>query len=101
MPSRYSARVCTGDAAMPALRRGGCSLQHMDDRAQVAAKQILKITSSILASVGASSSYCHIWSSLGLPASRPFIVRHVAQENAVLVAFREKRSSLSPSNRAE
>ncbi len=74
---------------------GGCSLQHMDDRAQVAAKQrilednlkhIGKVEPELIlpAIYGAAWGYRH---------RARLSVRYVVKKNAVLVGFREKRSS--------
>lgn len=74
---------------------GGCSLQHMDARAQVAAKQrilegnlrhIGKVKPELIlpAVYGAAWGYRH---------RARLSVRYVARKNTVLVGFHEKRSS--------
>ena len=74
---------------------GGCSLQHMDDRAQVAAKQ--RVLESDLKHIGKVESeiilpavYGSAW---GYRYRARMSVRYVAKKGGVLVGFHEKRSS--------
>src|SRR5574340_426096 len=74
---------------------GGCSLQHMDTNAQVAAKQ--RILEDNLKHIGKvepelilPAVYGTAW---GYRHRARLSVRHVARKNAVLVGFHEKRSS--------
>ncbi|SEO85519.1 23S rRNA (uracil1939-C5)-methyltransferase [Nitrosovibrio sp. Nv6] len=74
---------------------GGCSLQHMDVRSQVAAKQ--RVLEDNLRHIGKvepelilPAVYGSAW---GYRYRARLSVRYVAKKNAVLVGFREKRSS--------
>ena len=74
---------------------GGCSLQHMDERAQVAAKQ--RILESDLKHIGKvepeiilPAVYGSAW---GYRYRARMSVRYVAKKGGVLVGFHEKRSS--------
>jgi 23S rRNA (uracil1939-C5)-methyltransferase len=74
---------------------GGCSLQHMDARAQVAAKQ--RILEDNLRHIGKvkpelilPAIYGAAW---GYRYRARLSVRYVAKKNTVLVGFHEKRSS--------
>jgi 23S rRNA (uracil1939-C5)-methyltransferase len=74
---------------------GGCSLQHMDDRAQVAAKQRvlesdLKHISKVEPEIILPAVYGSAW---GYRYRARMSVRYVAKKGGVLVGFHEKRSS--------
>ncbi|SOD42609.1 23S rRNA m(5)U-1939 methyltransferase [Nitrosovibrio sp. Nv4] len=74
---------------------GGCSLQHMDARSQVAAKQRvlednLKHIGKVEPELILPAVYGSAW---GYRYRARLSVRYVAKKNAVLVGFREKRSS--------
>ncbi len=74
---------------------GGCSLQHIDARAQVAAKQ--RILEDALAHIGKVQAemilpavYGAAW---GYRERARFSARHVPKKGGALIGFREKRSS--------
>ena len=74
---------------------GGCSMQHLDARAQVAAKQRvlennLKHIGKVAPELILPAIYGTAW---GYRYRARFSVRYVAKKNAVLVGFHEKRSS--------
>jgi len=74
---------------------GGCSMQHLDARAQVAVKQrILEDTLSHIGKVKAETIlrpiYGQTW---GYRERARLSVRHVIKKDRTLVGFREKRSS--------
>ncbi len=74
---------------------GGCSLQHMDARAQVAAKQRilednLKHIGKVKPELILPAIYGAAW---GYRYRARLSVRYVAKKNTVLVGFHEKRSS--------
>ncbi len=74
---------------------GGCSMQHLDARAQVAAKQRvlennLKHIGKVAPELILPAIYGTAW---GYRYRARLSVRYVAKKNAVLVGFHEKRSS--------
>jgi 23S rRNA (uracil1939-C5)-methyltransferase len=81
---------------------GGCSLQHMDARAQVAAKQRvlednLKHIGKVEAELILPAIYGAAW---GYRHRARLSVRYVAKKGGVLVGFHEKRSSFVVDMRA-
>ncbi len=74
---------------------GGCSLQHMDARAQVAAKQRVlednfKHIGKVKPEIMLPAIYGEVW---GYRYRARFSVRYVAKKGGVLIGFHEKRSS--------
>ncbi len=74
---------------------GGCSMQHLDERAQIAVKQrVLEDNLWHLAKVRAETVFRPIHGpSWGYRYRARLTVRHVAKKGGVLVGFHEKRSS--------
>ncbi|PTB17706.1 23S rRNA (uracil(1939)-C(5))-methyltransferase RlmD [Trinickia symbiotica] len=74
---------------------GGCSMQHLDARAQIAVKQrVLEDNLWHLAKVRAETVFRPIQGpSWGYRYRARLTVRHVAKKGGVLVGFHEKRSS--------
>ena len=74
---------------------GGCSMQHLDERAQVAIKQrVLEDNLWHLAKVRAETVFRPIHGpSWGYRYRARLTVRHVAKKGGVLVGFHERKSS--------
>ncbi len=74
---------------------GGCSMQHLDERAQIAVKQrVLEDDLWHLAKVRAETVFRPIHGpAWGYRYRARLTVRHVAKKGGVLVGFHEKRSS--------
>jgi len=74
---------------------GGCSMQHLDTRAQVAAKQ--RVLEDNLARIGKVTPGCILPAIYGSPWGyrhrARFSVRYVQKKGGTLIGFREKRSS--------